>query len=76
MHPASSRVALWLTLLLLPTAGAHASLLISEMCDPRLNYTTDRFIEIYNPGDAPVDLTGWALVAVGNPADIFTWDPV
>lgn len=52
---------------------AHSSILISELCDPRLNYTTDRFIEIYNAGSGPVELTGWSLVAVGNGGDIFTW---
>lgn len=52
---------------------ARSSILISELCDPRLNYTTDRFIEIYNSGGGAVDLTGWSLVAVGNGGDIFTW---
>jgi endonuclease I len=56
------------------TAGAaRSSILISELCDPRLNYTTDRFIEIYNSGLGAVDLTNWSLVAVGNDGDIFTW---
>jgi endonuclease I len=53
---------------------ARSSILISELCDPRLDYTTDRFIEIYNAGSGPVELTGWSLVAVGNGGDIFTWD--
>jgi endonuclease I len=52
---------------------AQASVLISEMCDPHLNYLTDRFIEIYNTGPDAVDLTGWSLVAVGNGGDVFTW---
>ncbi|MFH1219358.1 MAG: endonuclease [Candidatus Eisenbacteria bacterium] len=52
---------------------ARAGILMSEMCDPRLNYTTDRFIEIYNSGSEAADLTGWTLVAVGNGGDIFTW---
>jgi endonuclease I len=52
---------------------ASASVLISELCDPRLNYTTDRFIEIHNSGTGAVDLTGWSVVAVGNGGDIFTW---
>jgi endonuclease I len=55
-------------------SSAQAGILISEMCDPRYNYNTDRFIEIYNSGSAAVDLTGWSLVAVGNGADIFTWN--
>jgi endonuclease I len=53
---------------------ADADVLISEMCDPRYNYNTDRFIEIYNSGSEAVDLTGWKLVAVGNGVDIFTWN--
>lgn len=58
---------------LLPLA-AKADLLISEMCDPRLDFAADRFLEIYNSGPSPVDLTGWSLVAVGNGVDIFTWN--
>ena len=54
-------------------AHAQTAVLISEMCDPRLNYLTDRFIEIYNAGPTAVDLTDWDLVAVGNSGDIFTW---
>jgi endonuclease I len=54
-------------------ASAQSAILISELCDPRLNYATDRFIEIYNSGSESVDLTGWSLVAVGNGGDIFTW---
>jgi len=65
-------------LLLALAAGVHAparaEVFISELCDPRLDYTTDRFIEIFNPGPATVDLTGWSLVAVGNGTDIFTWN--
>lgn len=57
----------------LAAAPAHSSVLISEMCDPHLNYLTDRFIEIYNAGVAAVDLTDWSLVAVGNGGDVFTW---
>lgn len=53
---------------------ARSSILISELCDPRLDYTTDRFIEIYNSGGSAVDLIGWSLVAVGNGGDIFTWN--
>jgi endonuclease I len=63
-----------LVLLGLTVSSARADILISEMCDPRYNYNTDRFIEIYNSGDVPVDLAGWSLVAVGNGADIFTWN--
>ncbi|MFZ1947052.1 MAG: endonuclease [bacterium] len=55
-----------------PSAG-QAAILISEMCDPQLNYTTDRFVEIYNSGAEAVDLAGWSLVAMGNGGAIFTW---
>jgi len=50
------------------------SVLISELADPHLNYQSDRFLEIYNAGSSAVDLSGWQLVAVGNSADIFTWN--
>jgi endonuclease I len=52
---------------------AEADVLISEMCDPRLNYVTDRFIEIYNSGSVAVDLAGWSLVAMGNGVEEFSW---
>ncbi|MBD3367261.1 MAG: hypothetical protein GF405_03665 [Candidatus Eisenbacteria bacterium] len=65
--------AVMIALALLP-ATAVSSVLISEMCDPHLNYLTDRFIEIYNTGPDAVDLSGWSLVAVGNGGDIFTWE--
>ncbi|HKI84586.1 MAG TPA: lamin tail domain-containing protein, partial [Candidatus Krumholzibacteria bacterium] len=59
--------------LLLIARVARADVFISELCDPRLNYTSDRFIEIYNSGETGVDLTGWSVVAVGNGGDEFTW---
>lgn len=65
------------TLLLLLSALApiaRADVIISELCDPRLNYLTDRYIEIYNAGATTVSLTGWQLVAVGNNVDVFTWN--
>ncbi len=62
-----------LALALLIPAPAGSDLLISEMCDPRYNYATDRFIEIYNAGVNPVDLAGWSLQAVGNGGIIFIW---
>ncbi|MBU0596359.1 lamin tail domain-containing protein, partial [Candidatus Bipolaricaulota bacterium] len=67
-------LSLLLVILCLATVmPARSSVLISELCDPRLNYTTDRFIEIYNSGDEAVDLVDWSLVAVGNGGDIFPW---
>ncbi len=67
-------LSLLLVIAVLVPATARASLIVSELCDPRLNYLTDRFIEIYNTGNQAVDLTGWQLVAVGNTNDIFTWN--
>lgn len=52
---------------------AQASVIISELADPRLNYLTDRFIEIANTGTTAVNLSGWTVVAVGNSGNIFTW---
>jgi len=52
---------------------ARAGIILSELCDPRDNYTTDRFIEIYNSGPNPVDLTSWSVVAIANNVDVCTW---
>jgi len=52
---------------------ARSSIILSELCDPLSNYTTDRFIEIYNTGPDAVDLTSWSVVAVGNGAEVATW---
>jgi endonuclease I len=52
---------------------AQADVLVSELCDPHLDYLTDRYIEIYNSGPGTVDLTGWEIVAMGNSEEIFTW---
>lgn len=40
--------------------------IISEMCDIKNDYSTNRYIEIANIGDVDVDLTGWTLKAVAN----------
>lgn len=42
----------------LPFSFVKANVLISEV---ELSPTTDRFIELYNNGDANVDLTGWYI---------------
>lgn len=57
----------------LSTPVARSSVLISELCDPRDNYLTDRFLEIYNAGAEPVDLTNWSLVAVANSVEVYAW---
>jgi hypothetical protein len=51
---------------------AAAGIMVSELCDPRNNYLTDRFLEIYNPDAEAVDLTGWSLVAIANGVPAFT----
>lgn len=71
--PLTGLIALVVLCSVLVPFQARGDILISELCDPRLNYATDRFIEIYNAGSVAVDLTGWSLVAIGNSADIFTW---
>ncbi len=53
--------------------SARSSVILSELCDPLNNYTTDRFIEIYNTGPDAVDLTSWSVVAVANNVDVTTW---
>jgi len=45
------------------------TLIISEMCDPALYYQTNRYIEIYNAGDLPIDLTTWELRDYVNGAE-------
>lgn len=57
---------------LLPSQ-ARSAVIISELCDPNLNYLTDRFIEITNAGTDTVDLAGWTLIAVGNGGNIQSW---
>lgn len=55
------------------SSPARADLILSELCDPQQNIDTDRFIEFYNTGPGPVDLTGWSLVAIANNVDAITW---
>ncbi|MEO5618814.1 MAG: endonuclease [Candidatus Eisenbacteria bacterium] len=63
---------------LLATCGfaseIRAGVFLSELCDPQSNYQTDRFIEIYNSGPSPVDLTNWSVTAIANGADVCTWN--
>jgi hypothetical protein len=66
----------YLAALLLATlvaTAARADIILSELCDPQNNYTTDRFIEIWNSGPDAVDLTSWSVVAVANNVDVCTW---
>ena len=57
---------------LAPAAGAD--ILLSELCDPHIDYLTDRYIEIYNTGPDAVSLTGWRIVAMANSLEAFTWN--
>jgi endonuclease I len=52
---------------------ARSAVFLSELCDPKNNYQTDRFIEIYNSGPDAVDLTSWSVVAIANNVDVTTW---
>ena len=63
-----------LAALVLVSGPAWSGVFLSELCDPLNNYTTDRFIEIYNSGPATVDLTNWKIIAVGNNVDVNIWN--
>lgn len=62
-----------LSALVAAVAPVRADLILSELCDPKFGFDTDRFIEIYNTGPAAVDLTGWSVAAVANGAVSCTW---
>ncbi|NCC51187.1 MAG: lamin tail domain-containing protein [Spartobacteria bacterium] len=49
------------TITITVNAVVENTVIISEMCDPANNYQTNRYIEIYNAGDLPINLTGWEL---------------
>jgi hypothetical protein len=51
----------------------HSNLIISELCDPRLDYSTTRYIEIYNPTNHIIDLQGWSVKAISDNRECFTW---
>jgi len=69
-----ARTVIAISLLLAFCGSAAADILLSELCDPRYNYQSDRYIEIFNSGTGTVSLTGWSVIAVGNTNDIFTWN--
>jgi endonuclease I len=73
LRPRSALVVVASFAALLFAAQARSAVILSELCDPQNNYTTDRFLEIYNGGATAVDLTGWSIVAVANNADVCTW---
>ncbi len=49
-------------------------LIISEICDPEQYYPTDRFIEIYNAGNTPIDLSDYKVVAICEGTEVATWN--
>lgn len=57
----------------LEESAPQGVLIISELCDPKNEWETDRYIEITNVGNAPVDLAGWTLQAIGNGSSTYTW---
>lgn len=57
-------------------ASAESGVVVTEVMANPLAEDSDEFIELYNPGLAPVDLSGWSLTD-GDALDTFTgWDPV
>lgn len=48
-------------------------IIIARNCDPLLNYGPDRYAEIYNAGDLPLDITNWKLENVQNNVVAFSW---
>ena len=45
--------------------GTTGDILISEVADPADN-TGARFVELYNPGESTIDLSGWSLLLYSN----------
>jgi hypothetical protein len=50
-----------------------AQVIIARNCDPKNNYSADRFSEIYNAGNTAVDLTGWTLENIQGGKVKFSW---
>lgn len=47
-------------------ALSGSNLIISELCNPDVHNGKDRYIEIYNPTNAPINLAGWTVRAISN----------
>lgn len=47
-------------------AYSGTNLILSELCVPKNNFGTDRFIEIFNPTNVPINLSGWTVRAISN----------
>ena len=56
------------------TTSSSESLILSTLCDPKNDYRTNRYIQIFNAGTSIVDLSTWKVVAVANGSDIYTWN--
>jgi len=50
------------------------NLIISELCDPAEYYSSDRFIEIFNPCYEEISLDGWSVRAISNFTECETWN--
>lgn len=50
------------------------NLIISELCDPVEFYSTDRYIEIFNPCSQEINLQGWSIRAISNFSECETWN--
>lgn len=53
--------------------NSEDQIIIARQCDPEVNYSADRYIEIYNAGDTDLDITGWSLANVQNDVVKFSW---
>ena len=59
-----SPISLLLAGLLLLTASASADVVINEiMYHPQSELTTEEYIEFYNTGASPVDVSGWKITS-------------
>ncbi len=52
----------------------YPRIILSELCDPEDNFSTDRFIEITNLESSEVSLEGFKVKAFGNGSERFSWD--
>jgi hypothetical protein len=50
------------------------NLILSELCDPGIQFQTDRYIEFFNPCSHAIDLQGWAVKAIANFTECETWN--
>ena len=59
--------------IIIPVMSFSQNVIIARNCDPNYNYSPDRFAEIYNAGNAAVNLTGWTLENIQGESVKFSW---